>query len=325
VSSRPDAARSATRYHEVDPEFEGQRLDNFLLARLKGVPRSLVYRLVRSGQVRVNSRRVAPSYRVQAGDRVRIPPVTQPGASVPPRPSGSLAWLEARIVFENERLIVVDKPAGLAVHGGSGIQLGCIEALRQLRPAVKALELVHRLDRETSGCLLVAKRRSALRTLHGLMREQAVSKRYFALVQGSWPRRLRTIDLPLTTVHVGAEARVRVDAAGKQARSHFQPVRRFGKFATLVAVTIETGRTHQIRVHAAHSGCPVAGDERYGSSDFSAQLAALGLHRMFLHASEVSFTWPESQEPFGVCVPLPAELEAVLVALDRRLEAQGDF
>jgi 23S rRNA pseudouridine955/2504/2580 synthase len=324
VSSMPESTKPGASYQSVDAEFEGQRLDNFLLARLKGVPRSLVYRLVRSGQVRVNSGRVAPSYRIRAGDRVRIPPVSRSADVAPVRASGSLAWLEQRIVFEDERLIVVDKPAGLAVHGGSGIQFGCIEALRQLRPELKALELIHRLDRETSGCLLVAKRRSALRSLHGLMREQSIHKRYVALVQGYWPRRVRTVEAPLTTQRVSGEARVRVDSAGKEARSHFQPLRRYGKFATLVSVAIETGRTHQIRVHAAHSGCAVAGDERYGSASFALELQALRLHRMFLHASEIGFVWPDTGQPFGLCVPLPPELASVITALEERFPSHAE-
>ena len=315
--SRSPAAPSAS-YREVDDDYAGQRLDNYLLTYLKGVPRSHVYRLVRSGQVRVNSKRVAPSYRIQAGDRVRIPPVARNVTEAAHAKTGNFAWLEDRIVYEDERILLVDKPSGLAVHGGSGINVGCIEALRSIRPEQKALELIHRIDRDTSGCLLIAKRRSALRALHGVFRENALDKYYFALVAGAWPRKLRCVDLALATRRIGGEARVRVDAAGKSAKSHFHPVRRFGNFATLVGIKIETGRTHQIRVHAAAAGHPVAGDSRYGSESFNAALQEFGLQRMFLHATSLSFCWPASEQLFGISVPLPAELQAAV----RRLAAK---
>jgi 23S rRNA pseudouridine955/2504/2580 synthase len=306
----------AVRQQEIDAERAGQRLDNYLLGELKGVPRSHVYRLIRSGQVRVNSGRTSPSYRLQTGDRVRVPPVgTRPAASPVATPD-RLDWLADRIIYEDARLLVIDKPAGLAVHGGSSISLGCIEALRLLRPTSKDLELAHRLDRGTSGCLLLAKRRSTLRVLHELLREGQIDKRYLTLVKGKWAQSNNEIDAPLVTRRVGGEARVKVDPSGKEARSSFRALDRFGNTATLLEVSIETGRTHQIRVHAAHAGHPVAGDERYGDKDYNEYLQSFGLRRMFLHAHSLSFDWPDSGEPFSASAPLPDELKAVLTTLE---------
>lgn len=289
-----------------------------MLGELKGVPRSHVYRLIRSGQVRVNSGRTSPSYRLKAGDRVRVPPVgTRSPREVAAAPD-RLDWLGERIVHEDARILVLDKPAGLAVHGGSSVGLGVIEALRLLRPEARDLELAHRLDRGTSGVLLLAKRRSALRVLHELLREGKVDKRYLTLVKGRWPDGTTEIDAPLVTRRVGGEARVKVDEAGKDARSTFRVLDRFGKKATLLEVSIDTGRTHQIRAHAAHVGCPVAGDERYGDKDFNEYLQTFGLTRMFLHAHSLSFDWPDTGEPFNASAPLPDDLKAVLTAFEAR-------
>lgn len=311
-----EQGKRAVEHREVGAEFEGQRLDNFLLANLKGVPRSHVYRLIRSGQVRVNSGRVAPSYRLRAGDRVRVPPVARAARAPAPAPA-AVEWLRERIIYEDSRLLVVDKPAGLAVHGGSGVQLGCIEALRVLRPELETLELVHRLDRGTSGCLLVAKRRSVLRALHAELRADRVEKRYLALVRGLWEHGDVEIDVPLAARRRQGEVLVRVDEAGKEARSRFKRVDAFGSMASLVDVSIATGRTHQIRVHAAHMGHPIAGDERYGEPAFNDAMKAYGLSRMFLHAAAVAFEWPDSGTPFAVSAPLPDELRDVLQALGR--------
>jgi 23S rRNA pseudouridine955/2504/2580 synthase len=321
LQSQPTGTK--VRHCEIDGDGAGQRLDNFLLGELKGVPRSLVYRLIRSGQVRVNSGRTAPSYRLQAGDRVRVPPVAARPEAVPVATPDSLEWLAERVIFEDTRILVIDKPAGLAVHGGSSISLGCIEALRLLRPASKDLELAHRLDRGTSGCLLLAKRRSALRVLHALLREGRVDKRYLALVQGRWPEGTTKIDAALVTRRVGGEARVKVDPSGKEARSSFRLIDRFGTTASLLEVSIATGRTHQIRVHAAHAGHPVAGDERYGDRDFNAYLQSFGLQRMFLHAHSLAFEWPESGEPFNASAPLPDDLKGVLTALEAKSPPAG--
>ena len=306
------------RHRDIDAERAGQRLDNYLLGELKGVPRSHVYRLIRSGQVRVNSGRTNPSYRLQAGDRVRVPPVgVRPAAPATATPD-RLDWLGERILYEDNRILVLDKPAGMAVHGGSSVSLGVIEALRLLRPEAKDLELAHRLDRGTSGCLLLAKRRSALRVLHELLREAKVDKRYLALVKGRWPEGTTEIDEPLVTRRVGGEARVKVDESGKEARSSFRLVDRFGKTASLLEVSIETGRTHQIRVHAAHAGHPVAGDERYGDKDFDEYLKSFGLTRMFLHSHSLSFDWPETGELFSASAALPEDLRSVLTALEAK-------
>jgi 23S rRNA pseudouridine955/2504/2580 synthase len=308
-------SRSAARQQQVGEDAAGQRIDNFLLGELKGVPRSHVYRLIRSGQVRVNSGRVNPKYRLKSGDRVRVPPVgSRPAARVLPS-GGSLDWLAARIVHEDARLLVLDKPAGLAVHGGTGVALGCIEALRELRPELPELELVHRLDRATSGCLLVAKRRSALRTVHALLREGQVDKRYFTLVQGHWRQPAGEVSAPLITKRGPGESRVRVATGGKEARSSFRLIETVGETASLLEVAIATGRTHQIRVHAAHLGHPVAGDDRYGDPEFNASLERHGLRRMFLHSHSLAFIWPESGEEFSVSVPLPQELKDVLNAM----------
>ena len=308
-----DQAQKGARLADIDAETAGQRLDNFLLTQLRGVPRSHVYQLIRSGQVRVNSGRVQARYRLQEGDRVRVPPVRQKPALPRAKEAGEgLDWLESRIIYEDERLLVVDKPAGLAVHGGSGLSFGLIEGLRSLRPGLKTLELVHRLDRDTSGCIMVAKRRSVLRSLHALLRAGAVEKRYLALVRGRWEHGELAIDTPLTVGRQGAAAKVRTDRAGKPALSRFRLVSQYGSRASLLDVQIATGRTHQIRVHAASVGHPVAGDERYGDPAFNADCAALGLHRMFLHAQLIEFAWPDTGHDFCVSASLPDELRAFL-------------
>lgn len=299
----------------VDQEAAGQRLDNFLLGALKGVPRSHVYRLIRSGQVRVNSGRAAPSQRLAAGDRVRLPPVRDVKLPTAGPARDALGWLEARIVYEDERLLAIDKPAGFAVHGGSGVAFGCVEALRSLRPDLPALELVHRLDQPTSGCLLLAKRRSALRLLHGLLRDGRLEKRYLGLVKGRLPDGATVVDAPLAVRHAGGEARVAVSASGKPAYTELTLLERYPGPTSFAEISIRTGRTHQIRVHSAHIGHPLAGDDRYGDPALNARLERYGLHRLFLHAHSVSFTWPDTGEPFALSVPLASELARVLDAM----------
>jgi 23S rRNA pseudouridine955/2504/2580 synthase len=304
---------------EAQEGDEGQRLDNFLLRILGAVPRSLVYRILRTGQVRVNGKRAKPAYRLVTGDRVRLPPLQDAGSkqesAETKAPSKSLRdFVAAAVIHEDRDLIVVNKPAGVAVHGGSGVSFGVIEALRAVHPELKELELVHRLDRETSGCLLVAKRRAVLRDLHAQLRERGMKKRYLALVAGRWPFGSKTIDLPLkTNLKQGGERVVRVHDEGQEAVTTFKPMEQFGKVATLLDIDLGTGRTHQIRVHAAHAGYPVAGDEKYGDREKDAKLKAYGLSRMFLHAA--SLTFRRGDEPFTVTAPLPAELQAVLDAL----------
>jgi 23S rRNA pseudouridine955/2504/2580 synthase len=311
----PRETRTSVRHFEVGAEEVGRRLDNYVQRRLAGVPRSRVYRLIRRGEVRVNGHRAGPETRLQLDDKVRIPPVRLLDSVSPPSPRARLReQTERAIVYEDDRLLVLDKPAGIAVHGGSGVSFGIIEALRAVRPA-ESLELVHRLDRETSGCLLVARRASALRTLHALLREGGVEKRYLALVKGRWERGATRVDVPLRTdLRVGGERTVRAAASGKASVSEFRPVQFFGKTATLLEVRLRTGRTHQIRVHAQHLGHPLAGDEKYGDAAFNSELQALGLRRMFLHAQSVSFAWPQGGE-FSVNTPLPGELAALLDAL----------
>lgn len=316
---------SRVRRIRAGPAGEGQRLDNFLLRELKGVPRSRVYRLLRRGEVRINGRRARPEYRLAADDEVRLPPVRVGAArsgAAPGVPAGLRAAVQAAIVHEDERIVVLDKPAGIAVHGGAGLAFGIIEVLRALRPD-EPLELAHRLDRDTSGCLMVARDRASLRALHALLRDGQVEKHYTALVAGRWSLGRKTIDAPvLTHVRQGGERRVRVHARGKAANSVFAPRAHFRDLATLMEVAIRTGRTHQIRVHAAFAGHPVAGDDKYGAREFNARMREFGLRRMFLHASALAFRWPDTRRPVALSVALPADLADVLARLPRRQRTQ---
>ncbi len=315
VPPRAGEIRLGVQHFEVTEEDAGQRLDNYLQRRLGSVPRSRLYRIIRKGEVRVNGHRAGPERRLQTHDRVRIPPLTVGPPPDPAQPTRDLvARIEQAIIHEDDNLLVLDKPAGVAAHGGSGVSFGVIEALRAARPG-ETLELVHRLDRDTSGCLIIARRRPALRELHALMRENAFEKRYLVLVRGQWALGAKRINVPLRTdVRVGGERTVRAGPSGKPSVSDFRPVQFFGKTATLMEVTLHTGRTHQIRVHAAHAGHPVAGDEKYGDPAFNEALRRFGLERMFLHAHSLSFSWPRGG-PFSVNTPLPAELAAVADAL----------
>jgi 23S rRNA pseudouridine955/2504/2580 synthase len=307
--------RSAVRLLEVTEEQAGQRLDNFVQRQLGDLPRSRIYRVIRKGEVRVNGHRTGPDTRLQLHDKVRIPPVrVRPAAEVGQPSAQLLDTIRNAITYSDDNLLVVDKPSGVAVHGGSGVSFGAIEALRALRPG-ETLELIHRLDRDTSGVLLVARNTATLRTVHALLREGAFEKRYLALLQGKWELGRKRIDIPLRTdLRVGGERTVRADPSGKPSLSEFRPVQFFGKRATLMEVTLFTGRTHQIRVHAQHAGHPVAGDEKYGDEEFNAQMKAFGLYRMFLHAQSVSFQWPNGGE-FSVNTPLPPELAATIDTL----------
>ncbi len=309
----------AVRHVEVGEEQAGLRLDNFLVKLLGSVPRTRVFRLVRKGEVRVNGKRASPELRLQPGDKIRVPPIrlemTDPDAPAVSRvPKALIETVRNAILTEDDRLIVLNKPAGIAVHGGSGISFGIIEALRAGRPD-EELELVHRLDRDTSGCLLVARKPSALRVLHAMMRDGQMEKGYLALVKGQWNLGRKRIDVPLRTdLRVGGERTVRAQAGGKEAVSHFAPVQFFGSKATLVEVALDTGRTHQIRVHAAHVGHPVAGDEKYGDEAFNARMKAKGLNRMFLHSHRISFDWPRGGN-FAASAPLPPDLGNVIDAM----------
>jgi len=313
------------QYIEATEGDAGQRLDNFLVRNLKGVPRTHVYRLLRKGEVRVNSKRAKPDQRVEAGDRIRLPPVRrpEPGAATgvrPPAPSLQKLIADA-VVYEDADLMVINKPAGIAVHGGSGLSHGVIEVLRAAHPDLKELDLVHRLDRETSGCLIVAKRRAALRDLHAQLREGRAEKRYLALVCGKWDLGQKRIELPLATgERRGGERHVAVRSHGQMAVSTFKPVQFFGIVATLMEVEIGTGKTHQIRVHAAYAGHPVAGDDKYGDRERNEVLRDYGLSRMFLHAASIGVDRPGTHEPLLVSAPLGPDLHAVLDAL---LKAPG--
>lgn len=318
------AQSGGVQYVEAGEGDHGQRLDNFLVRILKGVPRTHVYRLLRKGEVRVNSKRAKPDQRVATGDRIRIPPVRrpEPGAGTTHAPSRSLQeLLTAAILYEDNDLLVLNKPAGIAVHGGSGMSHGVIETLRHARPDAKELDLVHRLDRDTSGCLIVAKRRSALRDLHAQLREGSTEKLYLALLCGTWNLGQKRIELPLATgERRGGERHVAVRGHGQVAVSTFRPVEFFGNLASLVEVAIDTGKTHQIRVHAAYAGHPVAGDDKYGDREKNAVLRQYGLNRMFLHAASIGVNRPGSKEPLHVSAPLGEDLRAVLDAL---LKAPG--
>lgn len=308
---------TGVRLVRVPEDRDGQRLDNFLLLQLKGAPRSLVYKLVRSGQVRINGKRAKADSRLAGGDEVRIPPVRleAPGeAKAPPR--GMLERLAASIVFEDKAILAINKPSGIATHGGSGISFGVIEALRALRPG-EPLELVHRLDRDTSGVLVLAKKRSALLELQALMRagedDEGPAKRYLALLVGRVPNGTLTVDAPLQkSVLQGGERMVRVDPAGKPSTSHIKVLERRGGHS-FCEVRIETGRTHQIRVHAAHLGHPVAGDEKYGDREANKRLAEqAGLRRLFLHAASIEFALEGGAKPYLINAPLPEDLSTVL-------------
>ena len=311
-----DDAEPRARIVEASQEDEGQRLDNFLARHLKGVPRSHVYRLLRTGQVRVNGGRIKAQYRIQPGDKVRIPPVRQGAESdAPPPPKRARLELEDRILHEDDRVIVINKPAGMAVHGGSGLSFGVIEALRAARPDAPFLELAHRLDRETSGCLVVCKKRSALRRVHELLREGQVSKRYMALVSGSWSRKKEEVRLTLKKQVHGGERMVDVHVDGKESVSLFRPIEYFPG-ATLMEVDIQTGRTHQIRVQAAHVGHPLLGDDKYGDRDANREFRKHGLKRLFLHAAAVGFEWPDNNNRVDVSAPLEDDLRGVVDRLE---------
>ncbi len=307
------------RRESVGEESENQRIDNYLLRVCKGVPKSLIYRILRSGEVRVNSRRVDASYRLRMGDEVRIPPMRVAESSIPKVPVGR----PYEVVYEDDALVVVDKPAGLAVHGGSGLSFGVIEQLRRQRPDARFLELAHRLDRETSGLLLVARKRSALTVLHDMMREGQMEKRYLALVSGRWQNPLQHVRLPLLKyLTPEGERRVMVSEEGKPSHSVVRLLRRWRDFS-LLEIELKTGRTHQIRVHMAHLGFPLCGDDKYGDFPLNKALQKQGLKRMFLHAAKLGFRHPLTGSRLSLESPLAAELADFIAELDRK-EADGD-
>jgi 23S rRNA pseudouridine955/2504/2580 synthase len=321
IGAKLQSAAAEVRFLTVDDESAGQRLDNFLFRHLKGVPKTHVYRIIRSGEVRINKGRAQAETRIEAGDVLRLPPMRVPqraeeGAQAPAPPR------EFPVLYEDDALIAIDKPAGVAVHGGSGVSFGVIEQLRTARPQARFLELVHRLDRETSGILLVAKKRSALTALQDQFRERETGKTYLALVEGPWPANRKVLDAPLAKYLLpDGERRVRVVAKGHPDAMHAVTLVRMlaavalpgdGASFSLLAVTIKTGRTHQIRVHLASAGHAIAGDDKYGDFERNRALQKRGLKRMFLHAWRLQFAHPASGERMSLQAGLPPDLHALL-------------
>lgn len=313
-----EGASASARLLTVPDDVAGQRIDNFLLTQLKGAPRTLVYRILRTGEVRVNKGRIKPDYRLQVGDVVRLPPLrlAEPSAAAQPGP-GMARELVSRIVYEGNGLLVLNKPAGLAVHGGSGVAWGVIEALRVVRPDAPFLELVHRLDRDTSGLLMVAEKRSVLRELHGQLREGQMEKVYVALLAGRLKGAEHRVSAPLKkTTLASGERIVRVAREGKEALTDFRVIERIGN-TTLVEARPRTGRTHQIRVHAQYLGHPLVGDEKYGNDDFNKTMRVFGFTRLFLHARELKIRMSGMTKPLALQCPLEPDLESALENLRR--------
>ncbi|WP_018693228.1 23S rRNA pseudouridine(955/2504/2580) synthase RluC [Algicola sagamiensis] len=308
---------SGVQYLTVEEGYEGQRIDNFLKARLKGVPKSVIYRILRKGEVRVNKKRVKPEYKLASGDLLRIPPVryTEKEPEVNTK-LNAVIKLEDAILYEDKYLIVMNKPSGMAVHGGSGLKFGVIEAMRQLRPQERHLELVHRLDRDTSGCLMISKRRSVLKSLHEQLRNKTVQKYYWALVDGEWPKHRHKVIEPLKKNQLQSGERVvRVDKKeGKPSETRFKVLEVYDG-CTLVQAFPVTGRTHQIRVHTACKGHSIAMDDKYGNEAFDDRMSKLGLKRLFLHAKSLKFMHPVDETTLLVDAPLDEQLENTLKRL----------
>ncbi|MGF1800608.1 23S rRNA pseudouridine(955/2504/2580) synthase RluC [Vibrio gigantis] len=307
--------RTQVQFVDIDEDMAGQRIDNFLRNQLKNIPKSMIYRIVRKGEVRVNKKRIKAEYKLKAGDLVRIPPVTieeKTEENVPSTKLNKVSELEQCIIYEDDHMLILNKPSGTAVHGGSGLKFGAIEALRALRPDARFLELVHRIDRDTSGILLVAKKRSALRHLQAQFREKTVQKYYFALVMGEWKNSCKVVNAPLLKNEVNSI--VRVNPNGKASETRFKVLEKFQE-ATLIQASPITGRTHQIRVHAQYTGHPIAWDDRYGDRRFDAYTGKVGLDRLFLHAANIKFTHPGSEEKMDISAPMEARLEKALTGL----------
>ncbi|OQQ06762.1 23S rRNA pseudouridine(955/2504/2580) synthase [Vibrio splendidus] len=307
--------RTQVQFVDIDEDMAGQRIDNFLRNQLKNIPKSMIYRIVRKGEVRVNKKRIKAEYKLKAGDLVRIPPVTieeKTEENVPSTKLNKVSELEQCIIYEDDHMLILNKPSGTAVHGGSGLKFGAIEALRALRPDARFLELVHRIDRDTSGILLVAKKRSALRHLQAQFREKTVQKYYFALVMGEWKNSCKVVNAPLLKNEVNSI--VRVNPNGKASETRFKVLEKFQE-ATLIQASPITGRTHQIRVHAQYTGHPIAWDDRYGDRRFDAYTGKVGLDRLFLHAANIKFTHPSSEEKMDISAPMERRLEKALTGL----------
>lgn len=295
-----------------------QRIDNFLISKMKGVPKSKIYRILRKGEVRVNKKRIKPDYKLQLDDQVRVPPIRLEESTDTPLNTQKLDYILDAIIYEDDRLLIVNKPSGMAVHGGSGLHYGLIEALRALRPNSPFLELVHRLDRDTSGCIIVAKKRSALRHLHQQLRENQMDKTYHALVKGNWPVKRTKVSAKLQKNQLqSGERMVFADPEGKASETHFAVLAQF-EHATLVQAKPITGRTHQIRVHCQYAGHPIANDTKYGDETFSKEMKALGCKRLFLHAKTIEFNHPANEKR----VKFEAPYDSALQQLADKLHAQ---
>ncbi|WP_439258416.1 23S rRNA pseudouridine(955/2504/2580) synthase RluC [Lonepinella sp. BR2271] len=318
MTNQPNAIINASvKMLNISADEAGQRIDNYLLTKLKGVPKSLIYRIVRKGEVRVNKGRIKPEYKLQAGDVVRVPPVRVSEKAQAPISTklNKVAQLESQIIFEDDCLLVINKPSGIAVHGGSGLSFGVIEGLRALRPEARFLELVHRIDRDTSGILLVAKKRSALRNLHEQLRIKTVQKDYLALVRGQWQSHVKVVQAPLLKNELASGERiVKVSEQGKPSETRFSIEERYAN-ATLVKASPVTGRTHQIRVHTLHAGHPIALDDKYGDKKFDEEMTAFGLNRLFLHAFNIRFEHPKTGETLQLTAPLDKNMKTILQKL----------
>ena len=317
MDSKVQQTKQQVSFVTISEENEAQRIDNFLITYLKGVPKSMIYRILRKGEVRVNKKRIKPEYKLAIGDEVRIPPIRVSEKTVPEISTklNKVADLEKAIIYEDDVILAINKPSGIAVHGGSGLSFGVIEGLRALRPEAKFLELVHRIDRETSGILLIAKKRSALKSLHEQLRLKKMQKNYLALVKGNWPSECKVVQAPLLkNVLKSGERVVKVNAEGKPSETRFKVEERFG-FATLVKASPVTGRTHQIRVHTQYANHPIAFDDRYGDSQFDALLTDSKLNRLFLHAANVKFIHPKTLQEMQLHAPLDDVLQNCLTKI----------
>ncbi|OGT45300.1 MAG: hypothetical protein A3E83_08535 [Gammaproteobacteria bacterium RIFCSPHIGHO2_12_FULL_41_20] len=317
MANSRNSSKTAVHYLRVHEEYAGQRIDNFLISRLKKVPKAHIYRILRKGEVRVNKKRIEPSYHLAEGDEIRLPPLHlgETAKQVPPSEE-TKQLLANRILYEDKYILVINKPPGMAVHAGSQVRLGVVEILRSMYPRLPHLELAHRLDSDTSGCLILCKKRSILKEVHCLFREDKVRKLYWALTKGHWQPAELKVEAPLHRyLQQGGERLVKVHAEGKDALTIFHPLEVFTE-ASLVAVTLHTGRTHQIRVHAQYQDHSIAGDQRYGDADFNEHMRCrYGLRRLFLHAKSIQFVIPSIELSIEVTAPLDPELEACLARL----------
>lgn len=309
--------KSSVQYIKITADYADQRIDNFLIARLKGVPKSRVYRILRKGEVRVNKKRAQPSYRLQEGDEIRIPPIRVSEQPVAPKANKHVVdLLQDRILYEDKSLLIINKPSGIPVHGGSGVGLGIIEILRTMYPKSPHLELAHRLDADTSGCLILAKKRSVLKEVHELLRNGQVRKIYYALTKGHWKASELFVEASLQKNYLASGERiVRVNKEGKPSATQFKVVKEFAN-ATLVEATLLTGRTHQIRVHAQFRGHSIAGDDKYGDKEFDKKMRTFGLKRLFLHAKSIEFILPSSKLEISISAPLDEDLQSCLHLLE---------